>query len=147
MRIALICAAFTAAGALAGCAETTSQQVAASPPTVSYRVAGSSLAQANADAGRYCSQYGMAARLNGTQPDGSNAVANYSCVSGSAGAVYGSADYVPYAASASTYPPSYVSQPVYNPPIYGSSMQCADMLHQNRPGGSDYYGPPVPGCP
>ena len=23
---------------------------------------------------------------------------------------------------------------------------CADMLHQDRPGGSDYQGPPVPGC-
>jgi CelD/BcsL family acetyltransferase involved in cellulose biosynthesis len=25
--------------------------------------------------------------------------------------------------------------------------QCADALHQNRPGGSDYHGPPVAGCP
>lgn len=24
--------------------------------------------------------------------------------------------------------------------------QCADALHQNRPGGSDYHGPPVAGC-
>lgn len=24
---------------------------------------------------------------------------------------------------------------------------CADPLHQNRPGGTDYHGPPVPGCP
>jgi hypothetical protein len=24
---------------------------------------------------------------------------------------------------------------------------CADALHQNRPGGSDYHGPPVAGCP
>jgi len=24
---------------------------------------------------------------------------------------------------------------------------CADTLHQNRPGGSDYHGPPVAGCP
>ena len=23
---------------------------------------------------------------------------------------------------------------------------CADALHQNRPGGSDYHGPPVAGC-
>jgi hypothetical protein len=23
---------------------------------------------------------------------------------------------------------------------------CADPLHQNRPGGSDYHGPPVAGC-
>jgi hypothetical protein len=26
-------------------------------------------------------------------------------------------------------------------------IQCADALHQNRPGGSDYTGPPVPMCP
>jgi hypothetical protein len=25
-------------------------------------------------------------------------------------------------------------------------VRCADPLHQNRPGGSDYKGPPVPGC-
>jgi peptidoglycan hydrolase-like protein with peptidoglycan-binding domain len=25
-------------------------------------------------------------------------------------------------------------------------VQCADVLHQARPGGSDYNGPPVPGC-
>ena len=24
---------------------------------------------------------------------------------------------------------------------------CADAMHQNRPGGSDYHGPAVPGCP
>jgi hypothetical protein len=147
MRIAFVCTALTAVAALSGCAETTSQQVAAAPPTVSYRVAGSNLAQANADAGRYCAQYGMAARLNGVQPDGTNAVASYSCVAGSSGAVYGSADYVPYAAA--TYPPApvYGPPPTYNPPIYGSAVQCADALHQNRPGGSDYDGPPVPGCP
>jgi hypothetical protein len=26
-------------------------------------------------------------------------------------------------------------------------VQCADPLHQNRPGGTDYHGPAVPGCP
>lgn len=25
-------------------------------------------------------------------------------------------------------------------------VKCADSLHQNRPGGSDYRGPPVAGC-
>jgi hypothetical protein len=30
------------------------------------------------------------------------------------------------------------------PPII---IQCADALHQGRPGGSDYNGPPVPMCP
>ncbi len=24
---------------------------------------------------------------------------------------------------------------------------CADAMHQNRPGGTDYHGPAVPGCP
>jgi peptidoglycan hydrolase-like protein with peptidoglycan-binding domain len=43
------------------------------------------------------------------------------------------------------------AQPSY-PTSYGSPIppaqpvQCADFLHQNRPGGSDYNGPPVPGC-
>ena len=146
MRTASICAALISAAAIAGCAETTSQQVAASPPMVSYRVAGSNLAQANADAGRYCAQYNMAARLNGIQPDGTNGIASYSCVAGSAGAVYGSAGSVPYAASG--IPPAPASYPGTAPaPIYSGSVQCADALHQNRPGGSDYTGPPVPGCP
>jgi len=26
-------------------------------------------------------------------------------------------------------------------------VPCADWLHQDRPGGSDYHGPPVAGCP
>jgi hypothetical protein len=26
-------------------------------------------------------------------------------------------------------------------------VRCADMLHQSRPGGTDYRGPPVAGCP
>jgi len=25
-------------------------------------------------------------------------------------------------------------------------LRCADAMHQNRPGGSDYHGPPVAGC-
>lgn len=36
-------------------------------------------------------------------------------------------------------------------PGYGAASPlapegCATPLHQNRPGGSDYRGPPVPGC-
>ena len=30
------------------------------------------------------------------------------------------------------------------PPVV---IQCADVLHQALPGGSDYRGPPVPLCP
>jgi hypothetical protein len=26
-------------------------------------------------------------------------------------------------------------------------VRCADTMHQNRPGGTDYRGPPVAGCP
>ena len=26
-------------------------------------------------------------------------------------------------------------------------VPCADWIHQDRPGGTDYRGPPVPGCP
>ena len=29
----------------------------------------------------------------------------------------------------------------------GRSAQCADVFHENRPGGTDYHGPPVAGCP
>jgi hypothetical protein len=31
-------------------------------------------------------------------------------------------------------------------PITRRRVECADWLHQNRPGGSDYHGPPVAGC-
>ncbi|HZB93664.1 MAG TPA: hypothetical protein VE397_19600 [Stellaceae bacterium] len=32
-------------------------------------------------------------------------------------------------------------------PATAPHVRCADLLHQDRPGGSDYHGPPVPGCP
>jgi peptidoglycan hydrolase-like protein with peptidoglycan-binding domain len=41
----------------------------------------------------------------------------------------------------SGYPTSY-GTPIPPP----QQVQCADFLHQSRPGGSDYSGPPVPGC-
>ncbi len=31
-------------------------------------------------------------------------------------------------------------------PATAPHVQCADLLHQDRPGGTDYRGPPVPGC-
>ncbi len=31
-------------------------------------------------------------------------------------------------------------------PHRAGAVQCADAMHQNRPGGSDYKGPPVAGC-
>jgi hypothetical protein len=144
MHKAIYCAALTAMAALAGCEGPSSSQVAAAPPTVSYRVAGGNLAQANADAGRYCGQYGMAAQLNGTTPDGYNAVANYSCVGGTTGVVYNANQ--GYYPSSYQPAPAYQPAPTYNAPVYGSSVRCADFLHQGWPGGSDYNGPPVPGC-
>lgn len=32
-------------------------------------------------------------------------------------------------------------------PAPAHPVQCADWMHQDRPGGTDYRGPPVPGCP
>ena len=32
-------------------------------------------------------------------------------------------------------------------PTHHHHVVCADALHQNRPGGSDYHGPAVAGCP
>lgn len=32
-------------------------------------------------------------------------------------------------------------------PATAPHAPCADLLHQDRPGGSDYHGPPVPDCP
>jgi predicted small secreted protein len=29
----------------------------------------------------------------------------------------------------------------------GTAPECADALHQDRPGGTDYRGPPDPNCP
>ncbi len=31
--------------------------------------------------------------------------------------------------------------------IDGAPQGCATPLHENLPGGTDYRGPPVPGCP
>ena len=43
------------------------------------------------------------------------------------------------------YPPSGYAQPGYGATV--PPVQCADPLHQNLPGGTDYQGPPVPECP
>ena len=42
----------------------------------------------------------------------------------------------------SHYPPAAAPVPLGPPP----GVQCADWLHQSRPGGDNYKGPPVPGC-
>jgi acyl-coenzyme A synthetase/AMP-(fatty) acid ligase len=139
MRKAAAFTALAAVVAVAGCTEPASQQVAATQPTVSYHVAGANLTQANASAGSYCSQYGMAARLYNVQPRADGQMAYYDCVSGAPGAVYASNGSAP----APVYH-SYSSGPTGTPV---TPAQCADALHQARPGGSDYYGPPVAGCP
>jgi hypothetical protein len=132
-----------ALGVLAACAND-SQPVSASAPTVSYRIgANNDVSQANADAARYCQQYGASPQLQGIQQGRSGNVAVYSC-SGAAG-------------STAYVAPGY-AQPGYAQPApapsgygYGNTVAppplCADPLHQDRPGGTDYFGPPVPECP
>jgi hypothetical protein len=134
-----------AIGLLAGCA-TDSQPVSQSAPSVSYRVpANNDVTQANANAARYCQQYNAGAQLQNIQAGPSGNVAQYSCT-GAPGAVAGSIAAPTYAA------PGY-AQPGNPPPAqpgYGVTLppvQCADPMHQDRPGGTDYYGPPVAECP
>jgi hypothetical protein len=117
------------AGAVAACANTDTAAVTASPPTVSYRVEGADVAQANANAASYCGGYNMKPHLMSVQPYGTGKIAHYSCVA-SAGTAYPDAAY-----------PDRATAPA------PTATQCADWMHQGRPGGSDYHGPPVPGCP
>jgi len=132
-----------AVGLLAGCA-TDSQPVSQSAPSVSYRIPpNNDVSQANANAARYCQQYNTGAQLQNVQPGPSGNIAVYSCT-GAPGAVAGSIA-APPAAAPGYPPPGYAPQPGYGatlPPV-----QCADPLHQDRPGGTDYYGPTVPECP
>ena len=152
MRIVTL-AGLAAAGLLAGCADTATQ-VSSTAPTVSYRVVGNDLSQANADAGRYCARYNMGAQLTGVQPSGNGSIAYYSCGGGTVGSTtypYGSSPYgtaYPSSYSYPTYPTYGSTAPVYTAPGYTTSttVECADWLHQSRPGGTNYSGPPVPGC-
>jgi len=126
MRIIFVC--LSTFLALAACAGQQAEAVDASPPTVSYNVTGNDTTSANAQAAEYCRPYGMVAELQGIQPSGSRQLARYICVSHSgasgpqAGTIYGSTAPSP-------------------------GIECADWMHQGRPGGTDYHGPPVPGCP
>jgi hypothetical protein len=135
MRFAL--ALLPLAGLAAACSSGP-REVSSTPPTVSYQVAGNDVSQANVRAARYCQQYGMAAQLEGIQSTASGNTAVYAC-SGSA--------------ASNAYPSFGAAQnsPYYQgSPAYGSSappVRCADALHQDRPGGTDYRGPPVVGCP
>jgi hypothetical protein len=129
-----------ALGLLAGCANQAGppQTVAAAPPSVSYQVYGNDVAQANVQADGYCQQYGMYANLQGVQPNGPQSVATYVC-----GGSRVSSAAAPYGASYAAPPPPYTAAAPYN----AAPVRCADPLHQGLPGGTDYRGPPVPGCP
>jgi len=127
-----------ALGSLVGCAEQSAppQAVTAAPPSISYQINGNDVTPANAQADGYCQQYGMYANLQGVQPSGAQSLATYVC----AGSRVSSA--APYGAP----PPPYTATAPYNTgPAAG--IRCADPLHQGLPGGTDYRGPPVPGCP
>jgi hypothetical protein len=115
-----------AVGSLAGCAYQQPHEVNATPSTVSYQVYGNDISQANAQADRYCQQYGMFSNLQSLQPNGSQGLATYSCSGTRVGA----------------------ATPYYgNPAAPVATVRCADPMHQDLPGGTDYRGPPVAGCP
>ena len=114
--------------ALGACTNEPSR-VSATPPSVSYRVNGNDISQANLSANEYCQRYGSGAQYQGLQPTSSGNVAVYNC--GGPAAVSGS----------SVAPDPYANGTV--PP----ADACASFLHQDRPGGSDYQGPPTTGCP
>ena len=111
-----------------------SDRVSATPPTVSYRITGSDISQANLSANQYCQRYGASGQYQGLQQAPSGTVAVYTCT-GPAVSSGSSIAPSPYAAAPAPYAPSAVP-----------GEACADMLHQGRPGGSDYHGPPVAGC-
>ncbi|HUK61039.1 MAG TPA: hypothetical protein VLV50_17555 [Stellaceae bacterium] len=123
MRSALLVLA--GLGALAACTPTAEQnQVSATPPTppsVSYRVVGTDVTQANASAAAYCQRYGTGPVYRGSQTTPTGNVATYTC------------DGPPVAVSGSSVAPT--------------PQQCADVFHQNLPGGSDYEGPRDARCP
>jgi hypothetical protein len=142
MRIPHFVTLAATAALVAGCADADTRQVSATPPTVSYQVVGNDMARANADAGYHCSRYNMAAQLYGVTPNAQGSIASYNCVPGTAGQTYG------------TNAPVYNPQPIYSsgapiyPGTYGAAqVECADFFHQSRPGGTNYQGPPVAGCP
>jgi hypothetical protein len=122
---------------LGGCAYDNPPPVGASAPTVAYPVYGSDYSRTNIEASRYCRGYGTEAQYQSTQPSGSGPVAVYTCT-GPRVASAGPAPIPPAPYTSAPYPP-----PAYAPP---DEQLCADPLHQNRPGGSDYRGPPVAGC-
>ena len=108
-----------------------SREVTSTPPTVSYQVRGNDVSQTNVQAQNYCARYDRAAIFQGVQPGASGNVAVYSCEG----------------PAASTAPAPLAGSSVGRPTPLTGGVQCADALHQDRPGGADYHGPPVVGCP
>lgn len=131
MRIAAL-PVLAACAALAACAGQPNE-VSSSPPTVSYQIPGNNAAATNAEAQNHCAQYGRGAQYRGTQATEAGEVAVYSCD----GPTASSMSAAPVPLSGSTLPPGAAAAP----PL------CADALHEDRPGGTDYDGPPVAGCP
>lgn len=134
---------FAALGFLAACAPHAAP-TASTGPTVSYRMAGDDVTQANAAAARYCQRYGATALLQGVRSTSSGNVATFSC--SGAQTTTGSLAPAPPAPAYATSPPAQG----YGTQGYGATsppIRCADPLHQDRPGGTDYKGPPVPQCP
>jgi len=130
MRTPILVSAVLAAGALAAC----TPRVDSTPPTVSYRVIGSDVSQANANAINYCQRYGTGARMMSY----TNGTATYECTGASTAQV------------PAPYPTTVAPGPTSSAPLTAAppnTVQCADFFHQDRPGGSDYHGPPVAGCP
>jgi hypothetical protein len=103
-------------------------RVSATPPTISYRVSGSDMSQTNFSASRYCQRYGTGAQYHGLQQTPSGNVAVYDCAG-------------PMAATAGSTMPSEPSAADVGP-----ATECGSFLHQDRPGGSDYAGPPGAAC-
>jgi hypothetical protein len=122
-----------AACALVGGCAAGPEPVNSTPPSVSYQVPGNNVAATNAQAQNYCTQYGHAAQFRGVQPGN---LAVYTC---DGVAVSNTAAPPPGYGYGSTVPPA--------DPYAVAPTQCADALHQDRPGGTDYHGPPVAGCP
>jgi hypothetical protein len=118
---------------LAACSDP--REVASTPPTVSYQVRGDDISQTNVQAQNYCARYGRSALFQGVQSSPSGNVAVYSCNGAGVSAAPSAAPL-----SGSTVAPG-------PPTPLTAGVQCADALHQDRPGGSDYRGPPVVGCP
>jgi hypothetical protein len=111
------------------------RQATSTPPRVTYQVTGNDVSQTNVQAQNYCARYNHAAIFQGVQPSPSGNVAVYSCEGAPA-----SAAVAPAPLAGSTVAPG-------PPTPLTPRVQCADALHQDRPGGTDYYGPPVVDCP